>query len=775
MKKQYSYILISLFFIFFADHVSAQPYSTLPQWGSAGNYSVAGVNIGFNYSGTVGLGGCWGVNWTEKNNGYFTFTFDVPIAGVRIYGVDWDYYPSSSQNISVSINDNPYNLQTANLSPYSYGNSCNAGSRSTQGVISGGNFVNGCGTLTITQPGITSLKIQNSGNGFWGFSVEILPLLTTANSPCVGSALNLTSNFAGIASGVTYNWTGPSGFTSSQQNPSISNATTANAGIYTVTASNGVVTASQTQIVNVNPIPTVNNVSNKMLCNGASVNAINFSSAITGMLCGNVNEGATLNLSAPQGSVFTNVEFASYGNPTGSCGNFTLGSCNSSNSVGVVSTAALGQNSFSLAATNANFGDPCIGIAKNLKMQLSYGIPISYSWTNNQPSIGLAASGTGNIPSFVATNTTNTAITATITVTPTYTNGGNSCSGTPITFTITVNPSPNIMVQPISKTICNGSNTSFSATISNATSYQWQVDTGSGFINMSDTAPYSGTTTTTLIIAEVTSSMNGYKYRLIATGICLPAVTSNYAILTVPSITGNLTISNVSCNGESDGSINLTPSGGTPPYSFNWDGGIITEDISNLNPGTYNVTITDSNGCTGTVSATIAQPDIVDSPTGDPVQNFNAGDNLNTLVAIGQNIKWYATADDAANHINELPLSTLIVNEIIYYATQTLNGCESSTSLAVMAYNPALFIDDVIKSDLILTLHPNPVKDVLHLKSDIEIDKIVIFDLNGRKLIEKKLDGDNKINVQSLQKGIYLIQIFTPNEGKEKIIKFIKD
>jgi len=65
-----------------------------------------------------------------------------------------------------------------------------------------------------------------------------------------------------------------------------------------------------------------------------------------------------------------------------------------------------------------------------------------YNWTNNTPSIGLAASGTGDIAAFTAVNTTQTPVVATITVTPSYTNGGVTCLGTPRTFTITVNPTP---------------------------------------------------------------------------------------------------------------------------------------------------------------------------------------------------------------------------------------------------------------------------------------------------------------------------------------------
>ena len=64
----------------------------------------------------------------------------------------------------------------------------------------------------------------------------------------------------------------------------------------------------------------------------------------------------------------------------------------------------------------------------------------TYAWTNDNPAIGLAASGTGDIPSFTAINNTTSTIVATIEVTPTYENGGVTCVGNPETFTITVNP-----------------------------------------------------------------------------------------------------------------------------------------------------------------------------------------------------------------------------------------------------------------------------------------------------------------------------------------------
>jgi len=69
---------------------------------------------------------------------------------------------------------------------------------------------------------------------------------------------------------------------------------------------------------------------------------------------------------------------------------------------------------------------------------------------------------------------------------------------------------------------------------------------------------------------------------------------------------------NISCNGLFDGSISLTPSGGTLPYSYSWIGpnGFTSsiQNISGLEAGTYSVLMTDTNGCTTNASITLTQP-----------------------------------------------------------------------------------------------------------------------------------------------------------------------
>jgi len=142
----------------------------------------------------------------------------------------------------------------------------------------------------------------------------------------------------------------------------------------------------------------------------------------------------------------------------------------------------------------------CDGATISATNFTSTGFPTaSYTWTNSNTTIGVPASGTGNISSFTATNTGLTAITATITVTP-YSgpNPATSCSGAPSSYTITVNPAPQVTLSAAPGTsICLGQSVTLTG------SYTPQpVITAQTFENLSVSSQLSSTPTNVTTVSS---------------------------------------------------------------------------------------------------------------------------------------------------------------------------------------------------------------------------------------------------------------------------------
>jgi hypothetical protein len=234
-------------------------------------------------------------------------------------------------------------------------------------AASGTGNISGTLTNTTNAPVTVTFTITPSANGCTGTPITATVLVNptpnavatpAAQTICTGSAIT-TIALTGNVAGTTYSWTrdntatvtGIAASGTGNITGTLTNTTTAPVTVtFTITPSaNGCTGTPITATVIVNPIPTVNQPANQVVCNRSNTTAVAYTGAVTGTV---------------------------------------------------------------------------------------------YSWTNNTPSIGLAASGSGNIAAFTAVNTTQTPVVATITVTPSFTNGGVTCTGTPRTFTITVNPTP---------------------------------------------------------------------------------------------------------------------------------------------------------------------------------------------------------------------------------------------------------------------------------------------------------------------------------------------
>lgn len=134
------------------------------------------------------------------------------------------------------------------------------------------------------------------------------------------------------------------------------------------------------------------------------------------------------------------------------------------------------------------------------------------------------------------------------------------------------------------------SNGSILATASGGTgtlSIQWNTGDTSNYISNLDTGWY---------VVTVTDDNNCQR--------------QDSSYLSQPQLLAHSSIiSNISCYGLSSGSIDISVSGGTSPYSYNWSNGATTQDISNVGAGTYSLIITDNKGCISLDTLVISQPD----------------------------------------------------------------------------------------------------------------------------------------------------------------------
>ena len=192
----------------------------------------------------------------------------------------------------------------------------------------------------------------------------------------------------------------------------------------------------------------------------------------------------------------------------------------------------------------------------------------TYSWTNNTPSIGLTASGNGDILGFTTSNTTNNAVVASITVTPHFTNAGVSCDGPTKTFTITVNPLPKINAGN-DTSICNTKSLKIKG--SGGLNYVWNN-------NITDNVLFTPSNTNT--------------YKVIGTDVngCENTDSLIITVLSLPNV--NAGKDTTICNGTK---AVLKGSGAN---SYVWDNGILDNvPFSPTLKLTYKVIGTDLNGC----------------------------------------------------------------------------------------------------------------------------------------------------------------------------------
>src|ERR1051326_1909044 len=162
-----------------------------------------------------------------------------------------------------------------------------------------------------------------------------------------------------------------------------------------------------------------------------------------------------------------------------------------------------------------------------------------------------------------------------------------------ITYTPGTPSTPSSITGPA--TVCSGSTNTYSISpVPGATSYTWTLPGG-----------WSGTSTTTSISATAGSA--GGTISVTANNACGSSSAQTLSV-TVNAVTASTMVTNVSCNGNCNGSA-MAMTTGNGPFTYSWSpGGMTTQTINNLCAGSYTVVVTGAGGCTASAPATISQP-----------------------------------------------------------------------------------------------------------------------------------------------------------------------
>ena len=317
----------------------------------------------------------------------------------------------------------------------------------------------------------------------------------------------------------------------------------------------------------------------------------------------------------------------------------------------------------SIASQTLCNGDSTLGINFNSSNTSSPGSTI-YSWTNNNPAIGLASNGTGDILSFTANNATTEQIEGVITVTPTYVNNGVSCIGESDTFRIKVDPSPLVSFSQENQTILTGETTT-AITLSSPTTgvtISWSAtvpDSVDGLTTLvgTDTIP-SETLINTSTLPQVV------VYSAIATGdigFDCAGLETLYTVTVNPVAQVNPADDQLVCNEDTIFvEFSSIVTGGATTYAWTND----NSEIGLSNSGTGNIDITSTNTTTSPITSNITV-----TPSFENEGNINIGESISFTITVNPS----GQVDGVLNQI----VSNTFDTTAITFTTENSNGTTS--------------------------------------------------------------------------------------------------
>ena len=228
-----------------------------------------------------------------------------------------------------------------------------------------------------------------------------------------------------------------------------------------------------------------------------------------------------------------------------------------------------------------------------------------------------------------------------------------------------------LSVSPVvSNTTCSLSNGNITLNANGGTSpYSFSINNGANFQPQ-----------------NIFSSIASGNYTVLITDANGCSVSQPLIVNDAPSpVISNVQQTNISCNGSSDGGVQILTNGGTAPLQYSIDNGSnyqALNNFSNLSAGNYNLIVQDANGCTATATVQLSQPSaIVLNPASIPSTCGN-DDGTVTITASGGTGAFNYSIDNGLTYQPSNTFGQLYAGN--YTVTvQDANGCTGTIAVAV--------------------------------------------------------------------------------------------
>jgi gliding motility-associated-like protein/uncharacterized repeat protein (TIGR01451 family)/fimbrial isopeptide formation D2 family protein len=583
---------------------------------------------------------------------------------------------------NVVINTIPVNASAGNNGPVCSGSSVQL----SAGSVSGANYAwytDAASTnqfSTLQNPSVTNIitnstfyllvTVNGCTSALDSTTVVVYPLTAAPNLPadfavCEGANITLSTNT--VAS--TYNWTGPNGFTSTQQNPVvINNATASNGGIYTlaIVDVNGCSSADTSVTVTVNPAPAQPAMStNSAICMGD--NLVLSTSATATSYIWTAPNGAdttttTSNTTIPSTSTLYQV------------GNWSLVIIDANGCSSPASVPSMVTINNGITARAFNNGPACSGNA----VQLSTTTVNSalYEWYSDVALTNLISTQQNPTINNITTDSTFFLV---VTV--------NGCASTAVATTVNLNPIPAAANIPASFVVCEGG-TIVLTTTTNAASYNWTGPNG-----------FTSNLQNPAVIRPATSVDAGiYTLSIVDANGCQSADTSLTVGVDVAPAAPVLTNNSAICAGDT---LILSTTASADTFRWTSPNGmdtittvssliIIPSNTAYYQSGDWVLITQIANNCPSQASA--ASSVVINSSTTAP-NAFNNGPvcvggavTLSTPSAPGAFYQWYT--DAALTNLVATTASftaTNITTDSMFYLVVTVSGCTSPAGATLVS------------------------------------------------------------------------------------------